>query len=96
MMDWSAWARYSAVIVMAVVATWWVVWPERYLAWTQTVSRKLLQAAATRARDSRFEETSRQFAVFRSFSSKPWYPQLTRSVGIVLWIMVLWIIAHRP
>ena len=94
-MDLPAWALYPALIVMAVVATWWVVWPQKYVAWLQAATRKLRQYAAAQAGHDRLEETSREFEFVRSFPSKPWYPQLTRSTGIVLWIMVLWMIAHR-
>jgi len=94
-MDYPAWASYPALIVIAVVATWWVVWPQRYVAWLRVTMKKLRQYAAMHSGHDRFEKTPQEFAVLRSFPSKPWYPQLTRSTGIVLWIMLLWLIAHR-
>jgi hypothetical protein len=33
-------------------------------------------------------------AVWPINSSKPWYPQMVRVAGILLWIVVPWIVLH--
>jgi hypothetical protein len=81
------WSTYLLSIVMAVVGTWWVVWPDRYVAWLQATKQKLRRTPAMRSGVDRVE------AVW-PLTSKPWYPQLVRVAGILLWVLVPWIALH--
>jgi len=73
---------------MAAVGTWWVVWPNGYVAWLQATKQKLLRRTpAMRAGVDRVE-------AFWPVTSKPLYQQLVRVAGILLWVMVPWIVLH--
>ena len=73
---------------MAAVGTWWVVWPDRYVAWLEA-TREKLRAISSNARAG----VDRVEAVW-PVTSKPWYPQMVRVAGILLWIRVPWIVLH--
>lgn len=82
------WSTYLLSMVMAAVGTWWVVWPDRYVAWLQATKEKL-RAISSNARAG----VDRVETVW-PVTSKPWYPQMVRVAGILLWIMVPWIVLH--
>jgi hypothetical protein len=68
-------------VVVAGLAILWMVWPARYVAWLQAMTQKMppaMQAGANRWR-SPFS------------SSKPWYPTFLRIVGILIWVILLWL-----
>jgi hypothetical protein len=70
-------------IVIAALATLWVVWPEKYVECLQAIKEKLKWSPAARAGVERVE------AVFPLSSSKPWYPKYLRVMGIVIWLLLL-------
>jgi hypothetical protein len=73
---------YRAVpIVVAALATLWAVWPEKYVAWIQAMKRKMPPAMRAGADGVQ--------AIFPLSSSKPWYPQLLRVIGILIWVLLL-------
>ena len=77
----TSWRFYLLPIVLAALATWWAVWPEKYVAVLQAIKKPLRLTPAMRAAVDRVE------AVFGS--SKPWYPKLLRICGILIWIVLL-------
>jgi hypothetical protein len=79
----SSWRSYLLPIVVAVLATWWAVWPEKYVAVLQAIKQPLRRTPAMRADVERVE------AVFPLSSSKPWYPKLVRICGILIWLVLL-------
>jgi hypothetical protein len=83
------WKTYLLSVMMAAVGTWWVVWPNRYVAWLQATKQKLLRRTPAMS-----AAVDRVDAVWPINSSKPWYPQMVRVAGILLWIVVPWIVLH--
>ena len=73
--------RLYLLIVVAVLATWWAVWPEKYVVVLQAIKQPLRRTAAMRASVDRVE------SVFGS--SKPWYPRLVRICGILMLVLLL-------
>jgi hypothetical protein len=83
-MEQSTSSLYLAVpIGLAALATWWAIWPERYVKWLQSVKEKVKVTPAMRAGVDRVE------AVLPWSSSKPWYPKFLRVAGILIWAMLL-------
>lgn len=89
-MDLRTYSVYLGFIALACVATWWVVWPGKYVACLEAAKRKLRRTPAMRAGLDRVE------AVSPLSSSKPWYPGLLRITGILIWAALVCIayIAH--
>lgn len=79
----NGWRLYVLPIVVAVLATWWAIWPEKYVAVLQAIKQPLRRTPAMRAGVDRVE------AVFPLSSSKPWYPKFIRIVGILIWVILL-------
>jgi len=77
----TGWRLYLLPIVVAVLATWWAVWPEKYVVVLQAIKQPLRRIPAGRAGVDRVE------SVFGS--SKPWYPKLVRICGISIWLVLL-------
>ena len=78
----TVWKLYLLLIVLAVLATRWAVWPERYVVVLQAIKQPLRRTPAMRAGVDRVEAT-----VFGS--SRPWYPKLVRICGISIWLVLL-------
>jgi hypothetical protein len=74
-------AYRAVLIVVAGLATVWVVWPEKYVAWIQAMKQKMPPAMRAGADGVQ--------AIFPLSSTKPWYPKLLRVIGILLWVLVL-------
>jgi len=75
---------YLVVIGLSCLATWWTVWPDKYVACLETVKNKLLRRTpAMHAVVDRVE------AVSPLSSSKPWYPGFMRLMGILMWVTLL-------
>jgi hypothetical protein len=83
-MGWAmnGWRLYVLPVVVAVLATWWAIWPEKYVAVLQAIKQPLRRTLAMRAGVDRVE------ALF-PLSSKPWYPKFIRMVGILIWVILL-------
>ena len=79
----NGWRLYILPIVVAILATWWAIWPEKYVAVLQAVKQPLRRTPAMRAGVDRVE------ALFPLSSSKPWYPKFIRIVGILIWVILL-------
>jgi hypothetical protein len=79
----NGWRLYVLPIVVAVLATWWAIWPENYVAALQAIKQPLRRTPAMRAGVDRVE------AAFPLSSSKPWYPKFIRIVGILIWGILL-------
>ena len=79
----TSWRFHLLLIVLAGFATWWAIWPEKYVAVLQAIKKPLRLTPAMRAGVDRAE------AVFPS--SKQWYPRLMRICGIVMWLVLLWL-----
>ena len=79
----NGWRLHVLPIVVAVLATWWAIWPEKYVAVLQAIKQPLRRTPAMRAGVDRVE------AVFPLSSSKPWYPKFIRIVGILIWVTLL-------
>jgi hypothetical protein len=77
----SGWRLYLLPTVVAILATWWAAWPEKYVAVLQAIKQPLRRTPAMRAGVDRVE------AIFGS--SKPWYPKLIRICGILIWLVLL-------
>jgi len=79
----TSWRMYLLPIVIAGLATWWAVWPEKYVRVLEALKQPLRRTPAMRAGVDRVE------AVFPLSSSKPWYPKFVRIIGILLWLTLL-------
>ena len=71
------------IVFLASFATWWAVWPEKYVAALRAIKQPLRRTPAGRAAVDRVE------AVFPLSSSKPWYPKFVRICGILIWLVLL-------
>jgi hypothetical protein len=69
----------------ACLATWWAVWPDRYIACLEAVKHRLRRTPAMRAAVDRVEIVS------PLSSSKPGYSGLLRVCGILMWMVLLWV-----
>lgn len=70
------------VVVLAVLATVWIVWPQKYQEWVDGFfSNWGPEAQAGRNR-------VRGMWPF-SMTTKSWYPQYLRAVGVLLWIFLI-------
>lgn len=79
----TSWKLYIPLIVFSVLATWWIIWPEQYVAVLEAIKKPLRQTSDMRAAVDRFE------SAFPLSPSKPWYPKFVRICGILIWIVVL-------
>jgi len=70
-------------VVVAGLATLWVIWPEKYVGWLQAMTEKLKMTPAMLAGVERVD------AINPLSSSKPWYPKYVRAMGILIWVLLL-------
>jgi hypothetical protein len=81
----TGWKLNLLLIVVASLATWWALWPAKYVAVLRAIKQPLRRTPAMRAGMDRVE------AVFPLSSSKPWYPTVVRICGILILLTLLFL-----